>query len=141
MKIIVAYINEVPIRRNSIKKLPYNFELKDRARKLRKLGNLAEVVFWKEVHRRKFHSIDFDRQRVIGNYIVDFYIKSLGVVVEIDGTSHNGKEAYDEKRESYLKSLELEVFRVNDFNVLNDVEGVLRLLEFFVIEKFGVYEG
>jgi len=40
-----------------------------------------------------------------------------------------------------LKSLELEVFRVNDFNVLNDVEGVLRLLEVFIIEKFGVYDG
>lgn len=140
MEIITAYINEVPIRRNFVENLPYNIKLKDRARKLRKRGNLAEVVFWKEVNKNKFHSIDFDRQRVIGNYIVDFYIKTLGVVIEIDGESHNGKEEYDEKREAFLISYGLEVFRVNDFNVLNDIEGVLKHLEVFIIERFEICE-
>jgi len=140
MEIITAYINEVPIRRNFVENLPYNTKLKDRARKLRKRGNLAEVVFWKEVSKNKFHSIDFDRQRVIGNYIVDFYIKTLGVVIEIDGESHNGKEEYDEKREAFLISYGLEVFRVNDFNVLNDIEGVLKHLEVFITERFEICE-
>lgn len=46
-----------------------------------------------------FWKIDFDRQRIIGNYIVDFYVKTLGLVIEIDGSSHENKEEYDQKRE------------------------------------------
>ncbi len=47
------------------------------------------MVFWKEVRNKSFWNIDFDRQRIIGNYIVDFYVKALGLVVEIDGEIHN----------------------------------------------------
>jgi len=54
-----------------------------------------------------FHRIDFDRQRVIGNFIVDFYVKALGLVIEIDGSSHIGKEDYDKQRQNYLESLGL----------------------------------
>lgn len=81
-----------------IETLPYNPNLKERAKKLRKAGVYSEAIFWQQVHKNKFHGIDFDRQRIIGNYIVDFYIKSLGLVVEIDGESHNDKDIYDEKR-------------------------------------------
>ncbi|MBP1163359.1 very-short-patch-repair endonuclease [Chryseobacterium sp. PvR013] len=42
--------------------------------------------------QKKFHTIDFDRQRIIGNYIVDFYVKTLGLIIEIDGSSHDEKE-------------------------------------------------
>jgi very-short-patch-repair endonuclease len=133
---ILTQINGVPIKRNFVENLPFNDKLKDRARGLRRGGNFAEVVFWQHVHKNKFHKIDFDRQKVIGNYIVDFYIKSLGLVVEIDGESHNDKEAYDEKREEYLLSLELKVFRTTNFRVLHDLENVLKELEFFIIENY-----
>ncbi|WP_317228619.1 MULTISPECIES: DUF559 domain-containing protein [Chryseobacterium] len=43
--------------------------------------------------------MDFDRQRIIGNYIVDFYVKTLGLIIEIDGSSHDGKEIYDSIRQ------------------------------------------
>jgi very-short-patch-repair endonuclease len=52
----------------------------NRSRSLRKGYVLSEVIFWKQVRNKEFHQIDFDRQKIIGNYIVDFYIKSLGVV-------------------------------------------------------------
>jgi len=42
------------------------------------------------------------------------------LVVEIDGTSHEGKEEYDRKRESVLESMELKVIRYNDLDVLNN---------------------
>lgn len=136
MEEIITSINGKLIKRNFIENLPYNIKLKSRARVLRKAGNLAEVAFWQQVHKGKFHSIDFDRQRIIGNYIVDFYVKTLGLVVEIDGKSHNDKEDYDENREAYLKSLGLVVFRVNDFNVLYDLENVLKELESFIVENY-----
>ena len=133
---ILTHIKEIPIKRNFVENLPFNIKLKSRARALRKAGNYSEVVFWQQVHKGKFHAIDFDRQRIIGNYIVDFYVKTLGLVIEIDGESHNDKEKYDEKREAYLLSLGLTVFRTNDFNVLHDLENVMKALEFFIIEQY-----
>ena len=65
--------------------LPYNKNLKALLSGKRKAGILCEVLFWQQVHKRKFYKIDFDRQRIIGNYIVDFYVKKLGLVIGIDG--------------------------------------------------------
>lgn len=90
------------------------------------------------MNKGKFWKIDFDRQRIIGNYIVDFYVKSLGIVIEIDGESHNEKEDYDLKREGYFKTLGLRVFRISSFRVLNDLENVLYELERLIIEEYGV---
>ena len=41
--------------------LPYNPKLKERARELRKAGNLSEVLFWKEVKNKQFKGFDFNR--------------------------------------------------------------------------------
>jgi very-short-patch-repair endonuclease len=136
MTAILTYINEVPIKRILIQSFPTNSKLRDRARALRKAGNYAEVVFWQQVHKSKFHTIDFDRQIIIGNYIVDFYVKDLGLVVEIDGESHNDKENYDEKREEYLVSLGLTLFKTTNFRVLHDLGNVLKELEVFIIDKY-----
>ncbi len=136
MKVILTYINEVPIKKNLVQSLPSNSKLKDRARALRKAGNYAEVVFWQQVHKGKLHTIDFDRQKIIGNYIVDFYVKDLGLVVEIDGESHNDKGDYDEKREEYLVSLGLIIFKTTNFRVLHDLGNVLKELEVFIIDKY-----
>ena len=85
----MTIINGIKIKDHPVRNLPKNSELSDYARKNRKAGNLAEIVFWLQVHRKSFHGLDFDRQKVIGNYIVDFYVKRLGLVIEIDGGSHN----------------------------------------------------
>ena len=136
MTVILTYINEVPIKRNAVESMPANSKLKERARALRKAGNYAEVVFWQQVHKGKFYKIDFDRQRIIGNYIVDFYVKTLGLLVEIDGESHNYKADYDEIREEYLLNLGLKIFKITNFRVLNDIENVLKELEIFIIENY-----
>ena len=54
------------------KSLPYNPALKERARALRRAGNLAEVLLWNQLKSRQVLGLDFDRQKIIGNYIVDF---------------------------------------------------------------------
>lgn len=136
MEQILTYINEIPIQRNFVENLPYNIKLKSRARALRKAGNFPEVVFWMHVKKGGFYNIDFDRQRIIGNYIVDFYVKTLGLIVEIDGESHNDKEAYDNKREEYLKSLGLKIFKTTNLRVLHDLDNVMKELELFIIEHY-----
>jgi very-short-patch-repair endonuclease len=133
---ILTIIHNIPIKRNFVLNLPYNASLKSRAKALRKAGNFSEVVFWKEVRNKSFWNIDFDRQRIIGNYIVDFYVKALGLVVEIDGEIHNFQEEYDEKREMYLKELGLKVFRISTTKMLFDTENVMKDLEQFIITEY-----
>ena len=133
---ILTIINDIPIKRNFVLILLYNASLKCRAKALRKAGNFSEVVFWKEVRNKSFWNIDFDRQRIIGNYIVDFYVKALGLVVEIDGEIHNFQEEYDEKREMFLKELGLKVFRISTTKMLFDTENVMKDLEQFIITEY-----
>ena len=132
----LTYIQWIEIFRRKIELLPKNKDLLSRSRSLRKGYVLSEVVFWKQVRNKEFHQIDFDRQKIIGNYIGDFYIKSLGVVIEIDGSSHNDKEDYDNKRQLFLESLDLVFYRISDYRIKNDLINVMKELEDFIIEKF-----
>jgi len=136
MKEILTVINGISVRRNFVENLPYNPKLKPLLNGKRKAGILSEVIFWKQVRAKTFHNIDFDRQRIIGNYIVDFYVKTLGLVIEIDGWSHNGKEVDDEVRQKYLESLDLKIFRITDFDVLHNLSVVMKDLEHFIIEHY-----
>ena len=129
-------VNGTPVYKHYTPNFPYNANLKLRARELRKAGVLSEVLFWQVVHQGHFWGIDFDRQRVIGNYVVDFYVKSLSLVVEIDGLSHVGKEEYDRERQSYLESLGLRMFRIEDYRVKSDLDAVMRELEDFIIKEY-----
>ncbi|MGQ9610227.1 MAG: endonuclease domain-containing protein [bacterium] len=94
--------------------LPFNPDLKKRAKELLKAENLSEVLFWNQVKDKQFLGLDFDRQKIIGNYIVDFYCKDLGIVIEIDGESHSGKIEYDMDQDEYLKGLGLKVIHILD---------------------------
>lgn len=135
-KKLLTHIEGIEIFRRKIDVLPKNKELLAKSRSLRKGYVLSEVLFWKQVRNKEFYQIDFDRQRIIGNYIVDFYIKSLGVVIEIDGSSHDAKEEYDEKRQHFLESLNLKVYRISDFRVKQDLANVMKELEDYIIEYF-----
>jgi very-short-patch-repair endonuclease len=134
---VLTYINEIPIRRNFITNLPCNIKLKGLLPGKRKAGILSEVLFWLQVHKRKFHNIDFDRQRIIGNYIVDFYVKTLGLVIEIDGSSHDYKGNYDKARQNYLESLGLKVFRIADIDVKRNLAQVMQDLESYIVQEYG----
>ena len=120
----------VPERRGVLKwrELPFNPKLRQRARELRKAGNLSEVLFWNQVKNKKFLNLDFDRQKIIGNYIVDFYCKDLGAVIEIDGGSHDQKQEYDQERDAYLESFGLKIFHIQDVDIKKNLGGVLRFL-------------
>jgi len=132
------FINEHKILKRYTANLPRNSKLKDKAKALRKAGVLSEVLFWQQVHHKKFHGIDFDRQCVIGHYIVDFYVKALSLVIEIDGQSHQAKGAYDEERQGYLKDLGLIVYRVNDKDVKQNISTVMQQLEDFIVVTYAV---
>ena len=129
----VIAINDIILTQNPITELPFNPNLKEKAKQLRQARNLLEVLFWKQVTKGGFHNIDFDRQRVIGNYIVDFYVKRFGLVIEIDGSSHDSKVEYDIEREAFLKQLGLKVFRIKVVDVFKRLTYVMQELEVFLL--------
>jgi very-short-patch-repair endonuclease len=108
--------------------LPFNPKLRERAKALRKAGNLSEVLVWQQLHKRKFKSLDFDRQKIIGNYIVDFFCANCRVVIEVDGSSHDENHEYDRERDVYLEGLGLTVIHVLAVDVLNRLEEVMLML-------------
>jgi len=110
------------------RKLPYNPALKQHARALRKAGNLPEVLLWQQVHKKLFKGYDFDRQKIIGNFIVDFFCLDCGVVIEIDGSSHDEKAEYDAERDVFLEELGLVVIHIAVKDVLKNLQGVMDML-------------
>ena len=80
---------------------------------------------------------DFDRQKPIDNYIVDFYCKDLMLAIEIDGESHYGKEKKDEARDKRLNQLGVTVLRFDDLDVRYDLEKVLEKIEEWIKENTG----
>ena len=69
----MTIINDIRIKDHYVHNLPENRELLAYARENRRAGNMAEIAFRKQVHKKMFHGLDFDRQKVVGNYIVDNY--------------------------------------------------------------------
>jgi len=65
--------------------LPYNPKLKEYARRNRRNMLLPEVLLWNELKNGKMLGFDFDRQRPIDQFIVDFYCKDLMLAIEVDG--------------------------------------------------------
>jgi very-short-patch-repair endonuclease len=132
------FIGNIEIKQYPNLILPANPNFKVRAKALRQARNLSEVLFWIQVTKGGFHKIDFDRQKVIGNYIVDFYVKKLRLIIEIDGSSHIGKEDYDAERERFLVSLGLKMYRISVFDVMRNMHRVIEDLENYIVEHYGV---
>ncbi|MDR0518327.1 MAG: endonuclease domain-containing protein, partial [Fibromonadaceae bacterium] len=108
--------------------LPRNLKLKDRAKEMRKAGYLHEVLFWKKIKNKQIYGLDFHRQQIIGNFIVDFFAPEIGLVIELDGSSHEKKIEYDKERETYLLSLGLKIIHFTAKDVLQKLDDVIKKL-------------
>jgi very-short-patch-repair endonuclease len=111
--------------------IPYNPKLKPLATKLRKSMTPGEILLWKQFKLDRFLGFDFDRQKCIDNYIVDFYNKELMLAIEIDGGSHDYEEAFvkDGVRQGRLESFGITFLRFTEAEVKHDIENVLRAIE------------
>ena len=104
--------------------LPQNKKLKQFARDLRNDATRQENHLWYDFLRS--YSMQFNRQKIIANCIVDFYCAKARLVVELDGSQHYTEEgiASDEKRDKLLKSLGLEVIRFSNLEIDRNFKGV-----------------
>ncbi len=113
--------------------IPYNPKLVPLARRLRNNSTLAEILLWQQIKGGKL-GYDFDRQKPIGNYIVDFFCFQLRLAIEIDGCSHDYKSEYDLKRQRNIEAKGVMVVRFNDIDVKQHMNRVLKRLEWYIRE-------
>ncbi|MBQ6467257.1 MAG: endonuclease domain-containing protein [Clostridia bacterium] len=101
-----------------------NPKLKPFAQKLRRDMTKEERRLWYDFLKEL--PVNFNRQKVIGNYIADFYCASAKLIIEIDGTQHyekEGKES-DKIRDSYFFDLGMKVLRYSNYDVNSNFDGV-----------------
>jgi very-short-patch-repair endonuclease len=100
----------------------------ERAREMRRSPTAAEGVLWQCLRRNQLLGLHFRRQQPIDGFIADFYCHAVGLVVEIDGDSHAGRESYDLARDEILASRGLRILRVTNTDVLDDLPRVLNAI-------------
>lgn len=105
-------------------KISYKPSLKERAKWLRNNMTLAEVLLWNKLKGKQMFGYDFDRQKPILGFIVDFFCKQLKLIIEVDGFTHDYKMEYDKQRQIQLESLGLTLLRFQDVEVKKDIENV-----------------
>lgn len=123
--------------------IPYNPSLKAFAKKLRSEMTFSEVKLWNALKSGGMMGYDFDRQRAIGNYIVDFFCKDLMLAIEVDGITHEEEEVVkrDEIKQAELEALGVHFLRFNALMVVNDVEGATKAIATWIEEyekQYGV---
>ncbi|MDM8000152.1 MAG: endonuclease domain-containing protein [Dehalococcoidia bacterium] len=110
--------------------LKYNGNLRQVSRRLRNSMTEAERRFWSRVKGKQLSGAQFYRQKIIGNYIVDFYCPRAKLVIEIDGGQHYEEAGAknDAIRDSCLRAKGLKVFRFSNRQVMENLAGILEVL-------------
>jgi very-short-patch-repair endonuclease len=116
--------------------IPYNPKLTDLAKKLRNESTETEIFLWLKLKGKQMYGYDFHRQKPIDNYILDFFCHELLLGIEVDGYSHEILEVYNKDivKEKRMNDLGITILRFSDFEVLKDMENVIRAIEFYILE-------
>ena len=120
-----------------------HIQLKQYARELRKNGTPGEAILWKHVLRAKqFYGLQFNRQFIIENYIVDFVCREIKLVIELDGKYHDHISSEDKARDNRLNELGFKVLRIPEKLVIEDVNAVYHYLKKYIPEEIkNKYDG
>ena len=102
------------------------------AKMLRKNMTKEEKHLWYDYLRK--YPIRFLRQKVIGNYIVDFYCAEANLIIELDGSGHYTEEGkqYDEERTAFLEEYGLTVIRIPNTGINNNFQGFCEYIDCIV---------
>jgi very-short-patch-repair endonuclease len=91
---------------------------------MRRAPTPAERRLWRGLRNHQLEGLKFRRQMPLGPYIVDFYCSAARFVVEVDGVSHIDAPG-DVARDEWMEKQGIRIFRVTNFDVLSNLEGVL----------------
>ena len=115
--------------------LPRDKKLNTYSRDLRNNATKQENHLWYDF--LKLQPCQFYRQRIIGEYIADFYCHKAKLVIELDGAQHYENDAleYDAQRTEYLESLGLIVLRFTNRDVDEDFKAVCMMIEQTILSQ------
>ena len=115
----------------------YNRALKQPARDLRSNMTDAEQKLWSRVRRKQLAGVQFYRQKPLGNFIVDFYAPAAKLVVEVDGSQHLAPEHKERDliRDKFLAELGLTVLRLDNLQVLRDMDAAVERIASMIEER------
>ena len=88
----------------------------------------AEMLLWSKLRGKQLKEVQFYRQKIIGNYVADFYCPKSKLVIEVDGGQHysvEGREK-DRERDDYVGRAGITVLRFSDREVLGQLDAVLK---------------
>ena len=112
----------------------HNKEIVPLAKELRKNMTKEEKHLWYDFLRT--YPIRFIRQKVIDNYIVDFYCHKARLIVELDGSQHYEEKGMlsDRIRTTHLEKRDLRVIRVPNAEINKNFASVCEYIDNFVKE-------
>ncbi len=99
----------------------------ERAKALRRAQTDAEARLWSRLRASQL-GVKFRRQHPVAGYITDFACIEKHVIVELDGSRHAEKTAYDEKRTATLQALGFRVLRFWNDAALSNTDDVLEAI-------------
>ncbi len=91
-------------RRDVVAGQPIDHGRRDRAREFRRAMTPAEAALWQCLRGHRLAGSKFRRQQVVDGFFADFYCASAGLVVEVDGSAHDGREHHDAERTATLSA-------------------------------------
>lgn len=98
----------------------------EHARRMRLEPTEPEKRLWRHLSGSQLGGLKFRRQSVIGTYICDFSCSNNGLVVEIDGDTHDAEA--DRLRDQVLMELGYTVMRFTNGDVVGNIDGVLEAI-------------
>ena len=106
-----------------------NKKLTPLSQKLRKNLTKEEALLWNAFLKK--YPLQFRRQYVIGEYIVDFYCHKAKLIIELDGSGHYESENLikDQIRTDYFHSLGLKVLRFTNIEVTREFKAVCEAID------------
>ena len=112
--------------------LPYEKNLISNAKYLRKNMTPQEKHLWYDFLSK--YSVRFQRQKVAGNFIVDFYCHKVKLVIESDGSQHYSDIGIvnDTKRTEILNKYGLTVLRFSNLDIDKQFEAVCTTIDNYV---------
>jgi very-short-patch-repair endonuclease len=98
------------------------------AQKMRKRPTKAEEHLWNYLKNKQL-GCRFIRQHLVLGFIADFACPSMGIVIEVDGNSHDGKEDKDKKRDEVIyRNGYMKTLRFTNEEVLHNTEQVVETI-------------
>ena len=112
-----------------------NYKLLNIARILRHNLTRQEKHLWYDFLRD--YPVKIYKQRIIDNFIADFYCHSARLIIELDGSQHytNQGKANDKARTEILERYGIRVLRFSNKDIDEKFDGVCQMIDKVINER------